>query len=143
MQVCWTLMSLCFQVLQQIHYQIFCVTYILIWMFVLNNLFCCLQVLHRFYSLSFPLCFHTQPCSSIWTTFFHLCHHFFLLLFFCVLNSTYGFNHCDWLNSNRRCIFLVSILILSKVVSCHDESHIFLYQKKLGPNLLKLPIYND
>ena len=39
-----------------------------------------------------------------------------------------------------RCIFLVLILVLSKVVSFHNEAHTFLYQKQLGTNFLTLPI---
>ena len=48
---------------------------------------------------------------------------------FCLLNLIYSFNLCDWLNSKTRCIFLVLILVSSKVTSFHNEAHTFLYQE--------------
>ena len=95
----------------------------------LNSLFCCLQVLHRFYFLSFLLFFHAQHCSLIYTTLFHLSIHFSILFF--VLDSIYCFNHWDWLDSKTRCTFFVLILASSKASSFYDESHIFLYLKSL------------
>ena len=60
-------------------------------------------------------------------------------ILFCVFNSIYGFNHCDWLNLIRNALFSVLILVSSKVVSSH-ESHTYLYKKKLGANFLTLLI---
>ena len=65
---------------------------------------------------------------------------FFFIIIFCVLNSIYGFSHCNSLNSNMRGVFLVLILVSSKVVSFHNESHTFVYQKKLGTNISTLAI---
>ena len=39
-----------------------------------------------------------------------------------------------------RGVFLVLILVSSKVVSFHNESHTFVYQKKLGTNISTLAI---
>ena len=66
------------------HCQIFCVTYSMVWMSILNSLFCRLQVLHRFCFLIFSLFFHIQHCSLICTTLFHLCNISFLILLFFV-----------------------------------------------------------
>ena len=58
------------------------VTYSLVLMFILNSILCCLPVSNQFCFSSFPLLYYTEHCSLICTTLFHLCHHFFLLLFF-------------------------------------------------------------
>ena len=63
----------------------------------------------------------------------------FYSIFLCVLNSIYGFNHYDWLNSNTQCIFLVLTQVSSKVLSFHNEAHTSL-SEKLGTNFLTLPI---
>ena len=39
-----------------------------------------------------------------------------------------------------RGVFLVLILVSSKFVSFHNESHTFVYQKKLGTNISTLAI---
>ena len=64
---------------------------------------------------------------SICTTFYF----FSASILLCVMTSIYGFNHCDWLNSNTWCIFLVLILVWSKVSSFHNESYRFFFIKKV------------
>lgn len=54
---------------------------------------------------------------------------FLLLLFFCLLNLIYGFCHSDWLNTNTRCIVLAAILALNKILSFHNKTHAYPYQK--------------
>ena len=93
-------------------------------------LFYCLQVLYRFYFLRFPLLFHIRHCSLICTTLFHLCHHFFLVLYFfvsCIQHIVLAIE-IDWILI-RDVFFVASILILSKVASFHHEFTHFLYQK--------------
>ena len=84
------LISLCFYVSWLTHCLIFFMTYSLVWMSIVNSLFCCLQVLHRFYSWHFPLFFHTQYCSLICAALSHLCH-----LFFCFCSHS-------WIEFNIR-----------------------------------------
>ena len=91
-------------------------TYSLVLISFLSSLFHFLQVLHQFSFSNFPLLYYIQHCSLIHTTLFRLCSYFFLLLLFSVLNLTYGFNHCHWINSNIQCIYLVLNLIFSKIV---------------------------
>ena len=81
-------MQLCFYVWELNYCRLFCTTYSLILMSILNSLFRCLQVLHRFY---FSILFLSLPSLSLF---------FSASIIFFVLNSIYGFNHCDWLNSN-------------------------------------------
>ena len=105
--------------------------------------YCCNNISILFISILFSILFLfsffcIEHCSLICTKTFHLCLYFFLFVFFlCVLNSIYGFNHCDLLNSNTRRIFLVLILVLSEVSSFHNEAHNFPYQKSQA---LILPI---
>ena len=109
----------------------FFATYSLVLMYILNNLFCCLQVSHQFYLSSFPLFCRMQHYSLICTMFFHLCLDFSpaSILFF-VLNSTYSFSHCDWLNYNMQCNFLVLILV-SKNLWVFLMKHILIFIKKI------------
>ena len=88
--ICWLvkiLRWLCFYVSQLNHYQIDFVIYSLVLMSILNNLFCCLQILHQFYFSSFPWFYQILNFSLTSTTLFHPCHHFFWFYLFCVLNS--------------------------------------------------------
>ena len=57
-----------------------------------------------------------------------------------MLNSTYGFSHYDWLNSNTQCIFSASILIWSKVASSPAANEIAYNTEILKSNLCD---YND
>ena len=118
----------CFYISGLNYCRIFCATYSLDFIYILNSLFCCLLVLHPFYFLSFPFFFPYKALFINLYKAFPSLSLFFLLLFFCVLISIYGFNHCDSLNSNTQWIFLVSILASSKVVSSHNEVRTFLYQ---------------
>ena len=94
-----------------------------------------------FYKLYIDSFFLTFPIVLPYTALFiNLCNAFPSLsplfsasILFCVLNSTYCFSHRDWLNSNGRRIFLVLILILSRVVSFYNEPHNFLYHKSQAP----------
>ena len=82
---------------------VFRMTYSLVWMSILNSLFCCFQVWHLFYFVLFQFFLYAALFINFSKDF-------------CVLISTYCFSHCDQLNSNTWSIFLASILILSKVL---------------------------
>ena len=70
-------------------------------------------IAYKFYINSISYVFHRFTIHSI----AQLVRHFSILVtIFFVLNLTYGFSHCDWLNSSKQCIFLlVSILVSSKL----------------------------
>ena len=58
----------------------------------------------------------------------------------CMLNLINGFNH--WINwiLKTRCLFLLLILTLNKVVSCHKEANSFFIKNSWAPIFLILPI---
>ena len=66
MQVCYALMQVCFYVLRLNYCQIFCVTYSLVLMYILNSLFCCLQVLH-----SVSQVFHFFPYIALFVNLYN------------------------------------------------------------------------
>ena len=122
------------------HCQIFCMTYSLVSMSILDNILCWSHVLYRFYFVCFPLFFHAQNCSLIFSTLFHLCYYFFLLLFlFMYWTQRIVLAIEIDLFVIHNVFFLVLILVLSKVVSFHNSLHTFL-SKRLGTNFLTLPI---
>ena len=116
------------------HCQIFFVTYSLVLMTIWNSFFPLLTSLISIHFSSFPFFYYIQHCSLVCTMFFHLCDHFFFLasMLFCVLNSTYGFSLCDWLNSNTQYNFLTSIL--AKFFD--NKTHFFFFINKKGTNFL-------
>ena len=115
--------TLFFHVSRLEHCQMFCLIYSLVLISISYSLFCCLQVLYRFYFSSFPFFFHVH-CLFICATFFHLCQHSFQFLLFCKC----WIQPIEFNNVRSRYIFLTSILILSNVASFCNELHIFLYQ---------------
>ena len=107
MQVSEILMPVCFYVLQLNYCQIFCPTYCLVLMYILNTLFRCLLVLHWLYFSRFSLHFSNIALFiNLYNAFPSFSLNFQLLFFFRFLNSINCFNHCDWSNSNKRCSFL-------------------------------------
>ena len=110
------------------HVQIFFVTSSLVLVSTSTSLFCCLQFLHRFYFLSFPLSYHAQNFSLTCSTFFHLFHHFFSAsILFWVLNLTNRFSHCDWLNYNTQFFFSFSPTVKKVLIT----KHILLFIEKI------------
>ena len=92
-------------------------------------------------SLNFSIVLpYTALFVSVCNAFPSLSPFFSTSILFSVLNSTYGFSHCDWLNSYTRCIFLVLILASDKVASFNNKAHTFLYRKKVGSSFLTLAI---
>ena len=127
-------MKLYFYALRLYHCQIFFVTYSLVLMHIAWSwLFGCLWVLQQLYFSNFAL---FVPCTAftinLYSNFPSLSPFLSTSTFF-LFNSTYGFSHCDWLNSNTRCIILALILALNKVPWFQNKSHTFLYQKVWAP----------
>ena len=120
-------MKLCFFALQLNCCQIFCMMYSLVLVYILNSLFLLFISFTLILSLKFSI---VLPYKALLN---NLCNAFFPFfsasILFCMLNSIYSFNHCNSLNSSTRCIFLVLMLVLTKVASFHNEAHTFLYQK--------------
>ena len=122
--------TLFFYVSRLNHCQIFCVTYSLVRMFILNSLFCCLRfasILFLKFSIAFS---HTALFINLHNPFSSLSPIFFLLLLFFVywIQHTVWAIEIDWILISDV-FFIVLILASSKVSSFHNESHTFLYQK--------------
>ena len=107
-------------------------------MSILDSIFQKLQVLHQFYFSSFPLFYHRLHYPSIQTTLFHLCLYFFLFLFLFVSRIRHIVLHIviNWI-LKIGCLFLLLILTLKKVASCHNEVHTFL-SRKLSTDFFKI-----
>ena len=98
-------------------------TFSLVLMTILDGLFRCLKVFTSNQFLKFSI--FTIYCI----VFLSLSLFFLQLLFLCVLNSTYAFSYCGWLNSNTRCSFLVLILV-SNTAKVIIMKHILFFIKK-------------
>ena len=110
-------------------------------MYLLNSIFSLFTSFTSILFLKFSIVFSQIALFvNMSNTFLSLPLFVFAFILFCVLNSIYGFSHCNSLKSNMRGVFLVLILVSSKVVSFHNESHTFVYQKKLGTNISTLAI---
>ena len=94
--------------------------------FLITTLWICLKKGKCF---DFNYSFGSLPYLYIPFRLLDQVYHFSLLICY-----PYSFNHCGSLNSNTRCIFLVLIQASSKVLTCHNEAHIFLYQKRQAQN---------
>ena len=94
--------------------------------FLITTLWICLKKGKCF---DFNYSFGSLPYLYIPFRLLDQVYHFSLLICY-----PYSLNHCGSLNSNTRCIFLVLIQASSKVLTCHNEAHIFLYQKRQAQN---------
>ena len=81
MQAFWALMYVYFFVSQLNYSQIFCATYCLVFIYILNGLFSCLLVLYWFYFSSFPL------LINLYNTFPYFLLFFSASILFCVFTE--------------------------------------------------------